>query len=1795
VSTLRHIALLTMLIGWLCPRPSEAITCTWKSSGGTGGAFSTAGNWALTGTGGSTACPPAVNDTAVFNAGSLPCTLTANVSVSTLTTSSPFAGTISPAAQSITTAGSLNFGAGTLASGTSDIIVGADLNLSGGTFTSTSGKLQVSGAFNETGGTFAHNSGRVLLTAATGTQTFASAGATFNNLFINDGLVGYWKLDEGTGTAATDSSGYGNSGTLVSGPSWLLGAASLPSMSFTDPAGLSFDGVDDHVDFTYSGMPAANAAQTISLWVKATAAATTQNFFGLFGPSSGVQLGIRQVSSVWSLVAWKNGGTVLASSPAAAYLGAWHHIVYTFDGTTHKLYIDGGTPVTSTVSPQTAAVNQVTMGSSGGSFETFAGSLDEVRVYTRVLTPAEVYALYLTGQPSTSAATQTLTGSPVVLGDLVIASGKLAIGTNNLTVGGNWWNYGGAFTTGASGGVTFNGSGASNKILAAGSVFRDLTISGVGSWTVSDTGTMTLGGSFGQSAGTFVSTAGLLDVQGAFNKTGGTFTHNSGRVVLSASSNQTFATNSATFNHLAVTDALSPVGYWKLDETSLGTAVDSSGYHDDGTHTNGPTLSSSVPSVAFSDPRSVSFNGTSQCVALGNSATMNLSGPITMSTWINNTSTSGFNNILSHGYITTAAVTAEVYLRINGGVYQCGSYNGTDFSTAYAVPAGDLNTWVHLACTYDGSAWRLFRNGTQVSSTTATTGAIPVPEDWAIGSSKNCTDRFFHGSIDEVRLYDRALSAAEIAILGAGNQPAVSTTTQTLSGSIIVLGDLAIAGGILSTATNALTVGGSWLNTGGLVTSGGSGTVTFNGSGSNTIRSNRQIFENIVINGTGTWTLADRLETSPSRSVTTTAGTLDLSSQTLRTGDINRNGAVTITPSSGTVVLDGDASRTLDTGTFNNLRVEPVKATGLVGYWKLDEGVGTILRDYSGSGNTGALVNGSLWTTSSLPGITFEDPAALVLDGVNDYASLGATNMPALGASMTVSLWMYYASVPPASQDVFVLKGAGDLLEIGFLNGAGPKAYRTAGNVLVTPSSPPTSGWHHVAYTFDGTTHSFYIDGGTPATSTATAPTGAVTSAWIGTYDGLNQLFNGKVDDVRVYNVVLTAAQIKALATGTYPAGLAGTPTYTLGNATTVGGTFAQDSGTFATSSYTLNVSSTGSAATVNSGTYTAGSTTSTFAGGLTIGKYGSLGMATSGGTVSVGSAKVLTIDGTLNASSTGATIQSSSGFYTFKVGSTSTATPVLSISGLSVKNTDTNGMYVNAVAGSTTTLTQFDNIAFSSGTGARLLQIYAPTLLLESNGCSFDAGASVGTTTKNVTLRGDGNSGTSTETRALFGNATCLNGPTYSLCETYDDDDDSGADGVGDTAASNAAVIQWVHSAQSDTSGTIEGFPTAAFDWNTFTYYSTYVLYHDVAGGTADRIYVRNTNGNALYSWDGPSGADFIGTPRFDTVSSVHYVYVATTTGKVYRLIDNGTSALTPDNTGSWAGANNPYDCACTIATPLTIDSNNIYWGGVIAAANKIWTLGKSSRTLASSSPMTSGLTVAISAAAPALWIDSAAHTQIFMGSAAHFYKVDINAQSLTTDNNLPTGTVNGRITILSSKVYGADSTGKLLVLDAANFGNAALWSYHDNTNHSGCTSGVCAITGALYVDPILSRVYYGDSDGHLYASYNSSGTVGAQITAGYPIRPGSASDIFGSAPLYNSGVLVAGTTTGSVYLIDVNGGSGPVLKQTYQFGPTTKISGIGFDKGSQSYMVSTADPSAKDGKLIYIDLLADPTPGSN
>jgi len=102
------------------------------------------------------------------------------------------------------------------------------------------------------------------------------------------------------------------------------------------------------------------------------------------------------------------------------------------------------------------------------------------------------------------------------------------------------------------------------------------------------------------------------------------------------------------------------------------------------------------------------------------------------------------------------------------------------YSASFSVPAGDLGgtAWIHLAGTYDGANWRLYRNGAEVANSPAALGALPVMNgDWAIGSTGQGWADNFAGIVDEAAIYSTALSPRQIAshyVMGRAGTTAIS-------------------------------------------------------------------------------------------------------------------------------------------------------------------------------------------------------------------------------------------------------------------------------------------------------------------------------------------------------------------------------------------------------------------------------------------------------------------------------------------------------------------------------------------------------------------------------------------------------------------------------------------------------------------------------------------------------------------------------------------------------------------------------------------------------------------------------------------------------------------------------------------------------------------------------------------------------------------------------------------------------------------------------------------------------------
>jgi hypothetical protein len=155
----------------------------------------------------------------------------------------------------------------------------------------------------------------------------------------------------------------------------------------------------------------------------------------------------------------------------------------------------------------------------------------------------------------------------------------------------------------------------------------------------------------------------------------------------------------------------------------------------------------------------LSFNGADNLVSVADASSLDLTTGMTLELWVNPSALSGWRTALlkeapsglsyslyGHDNVPRPAAT------VNTG--------GTDQSAVDSSPLA-LNTWTHLATTYDGATLRLYVNGVQVGnvavtgSLTTSTGALRIGGNAIWGE-------YFSGLIDEVRIYNRALTPQEI-------------------------------------------------------------------------------------------------------------------------------------------------------------------------------------------------------------------------------------------------------------------------------------------------------------------------------------------------------------------------------------------------------------------------------------------------------------------------------------------------------------------------------------------------------------------------------------------------------------------------------------------------------------------------------------------------------------------------------------------------------------------------------------------------------------------------------------------------------------------------------------------------------------------------------------------------------------------------------------------------------------------------------------------------------------------------
>ena len=134
---------------------------------------------------------------------------------------------------------------------------------------------------------------------------------------------------------------------------------------------------------------------------------------------------------------------------------------------------------------------------------------------------------------------------------------------------------------------------------------------------------------------------------------------------------------------------------------------------------------------------------------------------MTAEAWVFPTVASGFNTVIARGSSTNFDDTW--YLGVTSGIPQFFSHGSNLVAAPSAIP---MNQWTHLAITFDGTTKRLYVNGAQVASQGGLGGLVydPAPVPVTIGAdlTANAPSDFFTGLVDEVSLYNRALTINEV-------------------------------------------------------------------------------------------------------------------------------------------------------------------------------------------------------------------------------------------------------------------------------------------------------------------------------------------------------------------------------------------------------------------------------------------------------------------------------------------------------------------------------------------------------------------------------------------------------------------------------------------------------------------------------------------------------------------------------------------------------------------------------------------------------------------------------------------------------------------------------------------------------------------------------------------------------------------------------------------------------------------------------------------------------------------------
>jgi PKD repeat protein len=523
------------------------------------------------------------------------------------------------------------------------------------------------------------------------------------------------------------------------------------------------------------------------------------------------------------------------------------------------------------------------------------------------------------------------------------------------------------------------------------------------------------------------------------------------------------ATLTATYREVG---PAGPVAAYGFEEGSGAGTADGSG------RGNAGTISGATWSTAGKNGKALDFDGVNDWVTVADSASLDLVGGMTVEAWVRPDvpgkawQTLAIKEAL--GGLSYALYASGDTARLNGWWGQSSLYVPADRTLA-------AGAWTHVAVTAGAGTMRLYLNGVQVVTRSIAGSLTPSAGPLRIGGNSVWSGEFFDGRIDDLRVYDRALTAVEVQAdrdtpVG-GSPPPQDTTAPTVS-----------------------------------VTAPGSGTTV---SGAVSVQASAS--DNV-----GVQSVQFRLDGQ-------TLGAADSSAPYAVSWDTRTalNG-----PHNLTAVATDAAGNSATSSAVAVTVANGSAPAGLVAAYGFEEGAGSSTADASGKGNVGA-ISGATWTAAGKNG------KALAFDGVNDLVTVPDSASLDLTTGMTLEAWVK-PDVASKQWQTALIKEAPGFFSYSLYATAGaatPNGWWGSTSVYGPAGSPLAQGaWTHVAVTSDGAVMRLYLNGA----QAASAPVGSQLSPSAGALRiGGNtvwqdEYFDGTIDDVRIFDRARSATEIQS-------------------------------------------------------------------------------------------------------------------------------------------------------------------------------------------------------------------------------------------------------------------------------------------------------------------------------------------------------------------------------------------------------------------------------------------------------------------------------------------------------------------------------------------------------------------------------------------------------------------------------------------------------------------------------------------